>query len=1028
MEETPEGLATAAATREAAKRKRAELEAQGVIDDQPVAKKSVAPPQAISHEVALPENYVCEIDAQPELYGSLQHPQWKGRMAKQYPFKLDPFQSTSVACLERRESVLVAAHTSAGKTAVAEYAIAMAFRDNQKVIYTSPLKALSNQKFRELCDEFDDDVGLMTGDVSIRPNATCVVMTTEILRSMLYRGSEILREVAWVIFDEVHYMQDRERGVVWEEAIIFLPKGIRMVFLSATLSNASEFAGWVCHLHKQPCHVVYTDFRPTPLQHYAFPAGGSGLYLIKDEQGNFKTENFSELRHVAFNITDQNGNADGEKPATAAPARDEGGGRGRGRGRAGRGGRGGRGQGGPSASEDVYKIVKLIKARNFQPVIVFSFNRRECEQSALFMRNKELNFNSSEEEESVALIFKQAMQCLKEEDRELQFIDSLLPLLKRGIGVHHSGLLPILKEVIELLFQEQLIKCLFATETFAMGLNMPATTCVFTSMRKWDGESNRWVKSGEYIQMSGRAGRRGKDDRGVCIMMVDESMDAFTCKEIVTGKPSPLLSSFKLSYYTLLNLMRRMENTGQNMEYVIQHSFQQYQFERALPDKQAEVARLEGAAASITLATEEQYAQYQQLKQDIARYETVMLSAIQQPTACLHFLRPGRLVRIREGALDWGWGIIVSVMRKAVAVNAGVQAEDLGPASAYILDVLLSCDAASVKAGRPMPLSKDGNAEMHVLPVPLTLLSAISTLRVSLPNDLRQPEPRRSTLLTLKELEKRYEHGLPRLDPVEDMNIAEPAVNSAVRRIEQLEQQLSTNEVFKAERDAKRYTAFEKKAGLTAQAERLKTSMKESQLVNFRAETKSRSQVLRKLGMIDGEGMVTLKGRAACEIDTADELLTTEMMFNGTFNGLDKHQLVALVSCLVPGEKSQEQIQLTKALSEPLSQLQQTARNIAEISQECKLQVEPDEYVESFKPFSMDITYHWSKGASFGDICRMTDKFEGCVVREMRRLDELMKNLHLAAKVVGDVDLAAKFEESALTIRRDIVFAASLYI
>lgn len=405
-----------------------------------------------------------------------------------------------------------------------------------------------------------------------------------------------------------------------------------------------------------------------------------------------------------------------------------------------------------------------------------------------------------------------------------------------------------------------------------------------------------------------------------------------------------------------------------------------------------------------------------------------MLAAIQQPSSCLHFLRPGRLVRVREAHLDWGWGIVVSVMRKAVAVNAAVQAEDLGPASAYVLDLLLSCDAASVKVGKPMPMSKDGNAEMHILPVPLTLLSAISTLRVNIPADLRPPESRRATLLTLKELERRYEHGLPRLDPVEDMNIQEPAVGSAVRRIQELEAQLATNDVFKAERDATRYGAFEKKAALTAEAERLKTSMKDSQLTNFRSETKARSQVLRKLGMIDDEGLVTLKGRAACEIDTADELLTTEMMFNGTFNGLDKHQLVALVSCLVPGEKSQEEIKLTRALADPLSQLQQTARRIAEISQESKLDIEPDAYVESFKPFSMDITYHWSKGVSFGTICGMTDKFEGCVVREMRRLDELMKNLHLAAKVIGDEDLAAKFEESASTIRRDIIFAASLYI
>lgn len=249
--------------------------------------------QRCVHEVAIPTGYTCTKDE--ALHGTLLDPVFNGKMAKTYPFVLDPFQETSVACLERKESVLVSAHTSAGKTAVAEYAIAMAFRDKQRVIYTSPLKALSNQKYRELSQEFSD-VGLMTGDVTLSPNASCLVMTTEILRGMLYRGSEVLKEVAWVIFDEIHYMKDRERGVVWEESIIFLPPAIKMVFLSATMSNAAEFAEWICKLHKQPCHVVYTDFRPTPLQHYVFPMGGAGLYLVVDVHEQFREDNFMKLQ------------------------------------------------------------------------------------------------------------------------------------------------------------------------------------------------------------------------------------------------------------------------------------------------------------------------------------------------------------------------------------------------------------------------------------------------------------------------------------------------------------------------------------------------------------------------------------------------------------------------------------------------------------------------------------------------------------------------------------------------------------
>jgi ATP-dependent RNA helicase DOB1 len=303
-------------------------------DGEPAAKRQNLSRSCI-HEVAVPKGYASVMHE--AVHGTLASPAFHGEMAKQYPFQLDPFQSVSIACLERNESVLVSAHTSAGKTAIAEYAIALSFRDKQKVIYTSPLKALSNQKYRELSQEFSD-VGLMTGDVTLQPNAACLVMTTEILRAMLYRGSEVIKEVGWVIFDEIHYMKDRERGVVWEESIIFLPPAIKMVFLSATMSNATEFAEWICNLHKQPCHVVYTDFRPTPLQHYVFPIGGSGLYLVVDENGQFREDNFVKLQD---SFSKQNLQLDGRKGGGPKAS-----------GRIAKGGS-------ASGNSDIYRIVKV---------------------------------------------------------------------------------------------------------------------------------------------------------------------------------------------------------------------------------------------------------------------------------------------------------------------------------------------------------------------------------------------------------------------------------------------------------------------------------------------------------------------------------------------------------------------------------------------------------------------------------------------------------------------------------------------
>ncbi|KAL8138725.1 hypothetical protein V2J09_004726, partial [Rumex salicifolius] len=968
---------------------------------QPPNKRST--PSSLSrtcvHEVAIPTGYVPGKDE--SIHGTLSTPLFNGDPAKSYPFTLDPFQQVSVACLERKESVLVSAHTSAGKTAVAEYAIAMAFRDKQRVIYTSPLKALSNQKYRELGQEFSD-VGLMTGDVTIAPNASCLVMTTEILRGMLYRGSEVLKEVAWVIFDEIHYMKDRERGVVWEESIIFLPPEIKMVFLSATMSNATEFAEWICNIHKQPCHVVYTDFRPTPLQHYVFPVGGAGLFLVVDENEQFREDNYNKLQD------------------TFAKPKLDSGIKSRGTGRIAKNGSGS----GSSGGSDIYKIVKMIMERKFQPVIIFSFSRRECEQHAMSM--SKLDFNTDQEKEDVEEVFKNAILCLNEEDRNLPAIELMLPLLKRGVAVHHSGLLPIIKELVELLFQEGLVKALFATETFAMGLNMPAKTVVFTSVKKWDGDSHRYIGSGEYIQMSGRAGRRGKDERGICIIMIDEQMEMNTLRNMMLGRPAPLISTFRLSYYSILNLMCRAE--GQfTAEHVIRNSFHQFQYEKALPDMGRKIEKLEEEAAMLDASGEVEVADYHKLRLDLAMLEKKMMSEITRPERVLYYLLPGRLVKVREGSTDWGWGVVVNVVKKpnTSSLPAAVAARGGG----YIVDTLLHCSPGSSDNGskpRPCPPRPGEKGEMHVVPVHLTLISALSKLRISIPSDLRPVEARKSILLALQELEKRFPQGLPKLNPVKDMGIEDTEIVELVNQIEQLEQNLFSHPLHKSQ-DVHQMKCFQRKAEVNHEIQQIKSKMRESQLQRFRDELTNRSRVLKKLGHIDSEGVLQLKGRAAAQIDTGDELLVTELMFNGTFNDLDHHQVAALASCFIPCDKSNEQINLRTELAKPLQQLQDSARKIAEIQHECKLEVNVEEYVEStVRPFLMDVIYCWSKGANFSDVIQMTDIFEGSIIRLARRLDEFLNQLKGAANAVGETDLENKFSAASASLRRGIIWKNQL--
>ncbi|KAK3602043.1 hypothetical protein CHS0354_021137 [Potamilus streckersoni] len=936
--------------------------------------------EACLHEVAVPPDQ----DFVPLKPGP-------DKPAKEFPFILDPFQKEALLCLENNQSVLVSAHTSAGKTVIAIYAIAMSLQAKQRVIYTSPIKALSNQKYRELYEEFQD-VGLMTGDVTINPTASCLVMTTEILRSMLYRGSEIMREVGWVIFDEIHYMRDKERGVVWEETIILLPDNVHYVFLSATIPNARQFAEWICHLHKQPCHVVYTDFRPTPLQHYIYPSGGDGIHMVVDENGEFREENFNMAMAV---LRDAGDAAKGDLK--------------------------GRKGGFKNNESNCFKIVKMIMERKFAPVIVFSFSRKDCEAYALQM--SKLDFNTEEERNLVQEVFDNAIDSLSDEDKKLPQVEHVLPFLKKGIGIHHSGLLPLLKETIEILFSEGLIKALFATETFAMGLNMPARTVLFTSARKFDGKDFRWVSSGEYIQMSGRAGRRGLDDRGIVILMVDEKMSPAVGKMIIKGLPDSLNSAFHLTYNMVLNLLRVEEI---NPEYMLERSFYQFQNYTAIPDLMEKLKKTEEQYKLLMVPNEEQVASYYKVRQQLDNLGKELLKFLHKPQYILPFLQPGRLVKVKNGEDDFGWGMVVNFQKKA---NQSKMGSDSGPS--YVVEVLLNLTKESARSGnsaliKPCPAGSKG--EMQVVPVLLHLIQAISAVRLYLPQDLRPLDNRQSVGKSIQEVQKRFPDGLPLIDPVEDMGIKEKGLKDIVKKIEAFEHRLHSHPLAKDPKLEEWYSLYEDKAKVGSEVKALKAELKKKKSLLQMDELKCRKRVLRRLGYCTASDVIELKGRVACEISSVDELILTELIFNGVFNELTIEQSCALMSCFVFQENSGETPKLTEELAGPLRIMQDTARRIARVTKEAKLEIDEEEYVGSFRPQMMDIVNAWCKGASFAQICKMTEIFEGSIIRAMRRLEETLRQMCQAARAIGNTELENKFAEGIRRIKRDIVFAASLYL
>jgi antiviral helicase SKI2 len=525
-------------------------------------------------------------------------------MAREYPFELDTFQKEAVYHLEHGDSVFVAAHTSAGKTVVAEYAIALAAKHMTKAIYTSPIKALSNQKFRDFRLTFDD-VGILTGDVQIRPEASCLIMTTEILRSMLYRGADLIRDVEFVIFDEVHYVNDLERGVVWEEVIIMLPEHVTLILLSATVPNTYEFASWVGRTKKKDIYVISTSKRPIPLEHYLW--AGKGMCKIVTADKKFIESGWKEANDIMSGKDKIKAPAAKETPTGRGggrggpPARGGQNQRGRGQPNGGRGGqqpnrgrgniaRTGRGGGRTTAAQDRNIWVHLIqhlRTKELLPACIFVFSKKRCEENAEALSN--IDYCTAAEKSAIHMTIEKSLARLSREDRDLPQIKRLRELLSRGIAVHHGGMLPIVKEVVEILFAKTLVKVLFATETFAMGLNLPTRTVVFSGFRKHDGREFRDLLPGEYTQMAGRAGRRGLDTVGtviICAPGADEAPPATRLRQMMLGEPTKLRSQFRLTYNMMLNLLRV---EALKIEEMIKRSFSENATQALLPEHQKQV-------------------------------------------------------------------------------------------------------------------------------------------------------------------------------------------------------------------------------------------------------------------------------------------------------------------------------------------------------------------------------------------------------------------------------------------------------
>lgn len=547
--------------------------------------------------------------------------------AHTYPFELDIFQKQAIIKLENHNHVFVAAHTSAGKTVVAEYAIALSQRHMTRTIYTSPIKALSNQKYRDFKKTFGD-VGLITGDIQINSSSACLIMTTEILRSMLYCGSEVTRDLEYVIFDEVHYITDLDRGHVWEEVLILLPEHVNIIMLSATVPNALEFSNWVGMTKRKKVYVISTLKRPVPLKHHLYTGHSketkNELFLLVESDGRFLAEGYKCAKAAkAKQHTKQNNKAGGNprqsnKPNFMTPKHE---------------------------AQLWMTLIDVLKSKNELPIIAFTLSRVKCDR---FVKSLEsLSLTTAADAGKIKTFFSKCISKLKPEDQKIPQVLMLQDSLQRGIGVHHSGILPILKEIVELLFQSGHVKLLFATETFAMGVNMPARTVVFDSYKKHDGKELRHILPAEYTQMAGRAGRRGLDKNGTVILLCKTDVPhEEVLKEIITGRPKKLESKFRLTYKMILNLFRVESVTVEDM---MSHSFKEFETQSRKPDTMAQLENAERQMSKIPIlgAHLEPLCQFYECTYEyLQQYKQFMTNLVTNKRIDL---KPGKVIIVSQG-------------------------------------------------------------------------------------------------------------------------------------------------------------------------------------------------------------------------------------------------------------------------------------------------------------------------------------------------------------------------------------------
>ncbi|WP_050776824.1 DEAD/DEAH box helicase [Streptomyces sp. SPB074] len=885
-----------------------------------------------------------------------------GAFREMYEFGLDPFQIESCQALEAGKGVLVAAPTGSGKTIVGEFAVHLALREGKKCFYTTPIKALSNQKFGDLSKRYGaDKVGLLTGDNSVNADAPVVVMTTEVLRNMLYAGSPALTGLGYVVMDEVHYLSDRIRGAVWEEVIIHLPESVTLVSLSATVSNAEEFGDWLDTV-RGDTEVVVSEHRPVPLFQHVL-AGRRMYDLFEEGRGRKRAVNPDLLRMARME--------------------------------AGRTGYGGRRRGREADRERERRqrarawtpgrpeVIDRLDSEGLLPAITFIFSRAACEAAVQQCLFAGLRLNDESERLAVRELVEERTASIPPEDLHVLGYFEFLEGLERGIAAHHAGMLPTFKEVVEELFVRGLVKAVFATETLALGINMPARSVVLEKLVKWNGEQHADITPGEYTQLTGRAGRRGIDVEGHAVVLWQRAMSPEHLAGLAGTRTYPLRSSFRPSYNMAVNLVQQFGR--HRSRELLETSFAQFQADRSVVGISRDVQRnetgLAGYKESMTchLGDFEEYSRLRRQLKD--RENELAREGVHQrraaAAAALEKLRPGDIIHVPTGKFA-GLALVLDPGVPAGRAAGGRRGRDFD----------------AFDGPRPLVLTAERQVKRLNgvdFPVPV---EALDRMRVPKSFNARSPQSRRDLASALR---TKAGHLVPERHR---KGRAEAADDREITRL-------------RAELRAHPCHGCAEREDHARWAERYHRLLRDTKQLERRIEGRTNTiartfdrivALLTELDYLRGE-QVTEHGRRLARLYGELDLLASECLRAGVWEGLGPAELAACASALVYESRSGDDAgapkvpsgKVTSALTEMVriwGRLDAVEEDFGISRTEGVGQREPD------LGFAW-AAYEWASGKGLDEVLREAEMPAGDFVRWTKQIIDVLGQIAAAAPGQG---------------------------